>query len=73
MVITIEPGILCVAHRRCLLTASVPHSDDFPAAFRGLSVRIEDDVLITDGAPVVLSAQAPKEVADIEAACSTRS
>ena len=51
--------------------ASVPHDDAFPAAFRGLSVRLEDDVLITDGEPVVLSVKAPKEVVDVEEACQS--
>ena len=49
----------------------MPHDDAFPKAFRGLSVRLEDDVLITDGEPVVLSAKAPKEVADVEKACQS--
>ena len=35
--------------------------------YDGIGVRIEDDVLITSGEPKVLSAGAPRTVADIEA------
>lgn len=55
MVLTVEPGLYI-------------HPDDelFPAKYRGIGVRIEDDVLITDGEPVVLSAGLPREVDAIE-------
>ncbi|KAK7471233.1 aminopeptidase [Stygiomarasmius scandens] len=59
MVITIEPGIY------------VPPTPEFPSAFHGLGVRIEDEVLVgkTKGMEVVLSVSAPKEIADVEGAC----
>ena len=38
-----------------------------PRALRNIGVRIEDDVLVTDGGCEVLTAEAPKAVADIEA------
>lgn len=41
-------------------------------AFRGIGIRIEDDVLITAGDPVVLSDNCPKEVADIEELVSSQ-
>ena len=34
--------------------------------FAGIGIRIEDDVLITDGDPEVLTASCPKTVVDIE-------
>lgn len=55
-VITVEPGIY------------VPVDDEtIPAHFRGIGVRIEDDVVVTDGAPLVLTTKVPKEIAAIEA------
>jgi len=61
MVITIEPGVY------------VPSSDT-PAAkrFRGMGIRIEDDILITDKAPIVLTDRIPKEPREVEQAMSAR-
>jgi len=56
MVLTVEPGLYVPAD-----------ADDVPAALRGIGIRIEDDVLVTDSGSEVLSAAAPKQVADIEA------
>jgi Xaa-Pro aminopeptidase len=56
MVLTVEPGIYLP---RGESTAALP------ARWRGLGVRIEDDVLITAGGAEVLTADAPKTVADI--------
>lgn len=58
MVVTVEPGIYC------------PMDDTaVPPAFRGLGMRIEDDVIVGGGTkdPEVLSKGAVKEVADVEA------
>ena len=55
MVLTVEPGLYIRA------------ADDVPEALRGIGVRIEDDALVTDGACEVITAEAPKSVADIEA------
>ncbi|KAJ3078597.1 hypothetical protein HDU99_000481 [Rhizoclosmatium hyalinum] len=55
MVITIEPGIY------------VPDTERFPAEYRGIGIRIEDDVVIGETDCTVLSAEAPKEIDDIEA------
>jgi len=55
MVFTVEPG---------LYVAAAP---DVPEAFRGIGIRIEDDVLVTDDGCEVLSAAAPKAIADVEA------
>ena len=55
MVLTVEPG--------CYLPSSMA---DVPARFRGIGVRIEDDVLITAGESEVLTHATPKSIADIE-------
>ncbi|VVC92438.1 unnamed protein product [Leptidea sinapis] len=56
MVITVEPGIYIR-----------PDDQSVPPEFRGLGIRIEDDVLITSSGPVVLTNTCVKEVDDIEA------
>jgi Xaa-Pro aminopeptidase len=56
MVLTVEPGLYVPAD-----------ADDVPAAFRGVGIRIEDDVLVTEDGCEVLSAAAPKQVAEVEA------
>ena len=61
MVTTVEPG---------LYFAPDPDNDDVPKHLRGIGVRIEDDVLITDQGPEVLTAALPKHVADVEATVS---
>lgn len=61
MVVTIEPGLY-------IATDEVR----VDPAFRGIGIRIEDDILITAGDPVVLSDNCPKEVADIEEIVSSR-
>ena len=54
MVVTVEPGIY------------VRPAEGVPEQFWHIGIRIEDDVLVTAGEPSVLSAAAPKAVADIE-------
>ncbi|KPM42533.1 Intermediate cleaving peptidase 55 [Neonectria ditissima] len=53
--VTVEPGVY------------VPNDDRWPAAFRGMGVRIEDSVCVDDESPYVLTTEAVKEIADIEA------
>ncbi|XP_075888375.1 xaa-Pro aminopeptidase 3 [Nelusetta ayraudi] len=62
MAITIEPGLY------------ISEDNDLaPKRFRGLGVRIEDDVVIQQpGAPLVLSRDAPKTIAEVEQACAQR-
>ena len=56
MVVTVEPGLYIA-----------PDAKGVPAKFRGIGIRIEDDVVVTNGAPDVLSADAPKDADAIEA------
>ncbi len=56
MVMTVEPGIYVS-----------PDTEGVPKEFLGIGIRIEDDVLITDQGPDVLTAGVPKTVAEIEA------
>ena len=58
MVLTVEPGIYVA-----------PDAEVEPR-FRGIGVRIEDDVLVGDGDPVVLSSAVPKTVDEVERACA---
>ncbi|MDB4955659.1 MAG: peptidase [Myxococcales bacterium] len=58
MVITIEPGLYIAAD-----------AADVPAELRGIGIRIEDDVVVTDRGHEVLTAACPKRIEDIEAAC----
>jgi Xaa-Pro aminopeptidase len=60
-ILTVEPGIYVAAD-----------DDEAPAQFRGIGIRIEDDILVTGGAPEVLTAAAPKAVRDLERECSRR-
>ncbi|XP_061495219.1 xaa-Pro aminopeptidase 3 isoform X5 [Rhineura floridana] len=58
MVITIEPGIY------------IPEDDvSAPERFRGIGIRIEDDIVVTENTPLILSADCPKEIYDIEQVC----
>jgi Xaa-Pro aminopeptidase len=54
-VITVEPGIYIAA------------ADDIDPKWWNIGVRIEDDVLITDGDPIILSAAAPRQIDEVEA------
>ncbi len=56
MVLTVEPGLYVS-----------PDDETVAAHWRGIGIRIEDDVAVTAQGHHVLSAQAPKAVAEIEA------
>ncbi len=60
VVLTVEPGIYVSAH-----------DEDAPPEYRGIGVRIEDDVLVTPEGRRVLSDSIPKRVADVELACGS--
>jgi Xaa-Pro aminopeptidase len=55
VVITIEPGIYIAAD-----------TENIPDKYRGIGIRIEDDVLITDEGNRVLTSAAPKQIEEIE-------
>jgi Xaa-Pro aminopeptidase len=56
MVMTVEPGIYVAED-----------AEDIPDKYRGIGVRIEDDVLVTADGYRVLTDKAPKQVEEIEA------
>ena len=55
MVITIEPGLY------------IAPDADVPEAYRGIGVRIEDNLVITATGADVITADVPKEISEIEA------
>ncbi len=59
MVLTVEPGIYIA-----------PDDATVPAEWRGIGVRIEDDVLVTLSGPEVLTAGIPKTVDEVRRACA---
>jgi Xaa-Pro aminopeptidase len=59
MVITVEPGLYVA-----------PDDEGVEPRWRGIGIRIEDDVVVTPDGCEVLTAAIPKEVADVEAACA---
>ena len=56
MALTVEPGLYCP-----------PGSEGVEARWHGIGVRIEDDVVVEEGDPRVLTAEVPKEPEAIEA------
>ncbi len=56
MVFTIEPGFYVQ-----------PADRETPETFRNIGIRIEDDILVTSNGCEVLTREAPKEIAEIEA------
>ena len=54
-VVTVEPGIYIAA------------ADDIDPKWWNIGVRIEDDILITDGDPVILSRGVPRQIDEVEA------
>ena len=61
-VVTVEPGIYVMPDYEPV--EGQPAVDD---RWRGIGIRIEDDVLVTDAGPEVLTAGVPKAVAAMEA------
>jgi Xaa-Pro aminopeptidase len=59
-VITIEPGLYVAAD-----------DESAPAELRGVGIRIEDDILVTPEGHRNLTAEIPKQIADLERICSS--
>jgi len=60
MVLTVEPGLY------------IPIDDkDAPSKYRGIGIRIEDDVLVTEDGNVNLTASCPKQAEEIEELMNT--
>ena len=57
MCLTIEPGLYFGAWRPDV---------DCPIKYANIGIRIEDDVLVGEDGPVVLTAMCPKTISDIE-------
>jgi Xaa-Pro aminopeptidase len=55
MVLTVEPGLYIAED-----------ASDIAAEFRGIGIRVEDDVLVTDAGHEILTSSIPKEVSDLE-------
>jgi len=54
MILTIEPGLY------------IPDEPEIPEKYRGIGIRIEDDILVTKDEPEVLTRFVPKEPEEIE-------
>ncbi len=58
MVLTVEPGVYIPAE-----------AEYAPPEYRGIGIRIEDDVLITPTGNEILTRDCPKSIEEVEAAC----
>jgi len=56
MVLTVEPGLYIP-----------PDDKSAPAKYRGIGIRIEDDVLVTEDGNLNLTAAVPKDAGEVEA------
>ncbi len=62
MVVTVEPGLYFGAWREDI---------DIDSKWKGIGVRIEDDILITESGPIVLTEKCPKNIQEIESLIGT--
>lgn len=60
---TLEPGMVLTVEPGCYIAPTA----DVPERFRGIGVRIEDDVVVAADGCEILTESAPRAVADIEA------
>jgi Xaa-Pro aminopeptidase len=61
---TLEPGMVLTAEPGIYIARD---DDEAPEEFRGIGIRIEDDVLVTPDGHEVMTAAIPKSVAEVEA------
>ncbi len=61
---TLEPGMVLTAEPGIYIA---PDDDEAPQEFRGIGIRIEDDVLVTADGHQVMTAAIPKSAAAVEA------
>lgn len=61
MALTVEPGLYVN-----------PSNDAVDPKWHGIGVRIEDDILVTESGYENLTADIPKEIDEVEAACASR-
>ena len=66
-VLTVEPGIYIAPDIK-----PVEGQPEVPERWRGIGIRIEDDVLVTADGPVVLTDAVPKLIEDVEDSCQTQ-
>ena len=76
MMITVEPGLYFRPDALDNLPKT-PENEKFIAAvrpafekYKGIGIRIEDDLLVTNGQPKIVSAAIPSKLEDVEAAIS---
>jgi len=65
---TLEPGMVLTAEPGIYIA---PDDDEAPEEFRGIGIRIEDDVLVTPDGHEVMTAAIPKSIAAVEALTTT--
>jgi Xaa-Pro aminopeptidase len=61
---TLEPGMVLTAEPGIYIS---PDDDEAPEEFRGIGIRIEDDVLVTADGHEVMTAAIPKSIGEVEA------
>jgi Xaa-Pro aminopeptidase len=66
----LEPGMVLTVEPGCYVAED---EDSVEARWRGIGIRIEDDVLVTASGHEVLTSDIPKSVEDVEAVCQGRS
>jgi Xaa-Pro aminopeptidase len=61
IVLTVEPGLY------------IAPDSDAPAKYRGIGIRIEDDIVITESGHEILTSGVPKTISEIEALMASKS